>query len=243
MRNQSRVRLAPFPALLALLAGGPFLAGCNPSMQQIDSQMAHTDISLSAGDLHRYGIGFLTPSAATGREADKQALALAFSKVLQEQHPDMRVAPLPSILSALNAADMDQEYKQMYRDYTETGILDGGLLNQIGRISGVRYLAQLSISSFEQDNRGRFGILGLRMVETKASNMRFFIQIWDSQTGAVAWEGGGELNYAYETSKERPVTFQMVAETAATRLFANLPQGDSLAQPVAADARERKDLN
>lgn len=228
--------------LLAIVAAGVLLAGCNPSLQQIDSQMSHTDITLSPGDLHHYGVGFLTPAAATGREADKQALALAFSRVLIEQHPDMRVVPLPAILSAVNAADMDQEYKQMYRDYMETGILDGALLRQIGRIAGVRYLAQLSIASFVQDDKGRFGLLGLRMVETKTGNMRVFIQIWDSESGAIAWEGGGELNFAYDTSKELPVTFQTVAETAARNLFANLPQEEPLA-PVAADARLHNDLN
>lgn len=200
------------------------LAGCGSVASQIDGKMSHKDISLTADALASGGVGFLTPSAATGREADKQALALAFATRLERGRGDIRVVHLPSILSAVNAAQLDQDYKQMYRDYLETGILDGELLKRIGEIGQVRYLAQLNLASFEQQSRGRFSIVGLRIVETKQANMRLFLQIWDSANGAVAWEGGGELNYAYETLAERPVTFDAVAAAAADRIYAGLPQ-------------------
>jgi hypothetical protein len=170
------------------------------------------------------GCGFLTPSAATGREADKQALALSFATRLEADRTDLRVVPLPAILSAVNAAELDQDYKQMFRDYLETGILDGALLKRIGEISQVRYLAQLNLASFEQASRGRFSLVGLRFVDTKQANIRVFLQIWDSQTGSVAWEGGGEVNYAFESMTERPVTFQQVSATAADRIYAGLPR-------------------
>ncbi len=207
----------------ALVCGALGAGGCVMTTQ-VDDRLDHVDISLAPGDLEREGIGFLTPAAATGREADKQALALVFSQTLGEVRADVRVVPMPAILSAVNAADMDQEYKQMYRDYLETGILDGALLNRIGVVGGVRYLAQLSLAGFDQQTRGRFSFLGLRFFDTKQANFRFFMQIWDSETGAVAWEGGGELNYAYDTAAEKPVTFQLVASEAAKRLFRELPR-------------------
>jgi hypothetical protein len=208
---------------LMVLALALSLAGCGGVLRQVQDRMAYTDISMGDDDLERYGVGFLTPAAATTREADKQALALAFAKKLEEMRPGIRVVPMPAILSAVNAADLDQEYKQMYRDYLETGILDGAVLNRIGLAGGVRYLVQLNLAAFDQQTRSRFSLFGLRLVETKQANMRVFVQIWDSQTGAVAWEGGGELNYAYETTRERPVTFQTVAEAAAQTLFRTLP--------------------
>lgn len=241
MHGKLHVRTSAARGLLLPMVLGALLGtGCGPSLRQVQDRMDHSDIALQATDLEGYGIGFLTPAAATGREADKQALALAFSRILQEVRPELRVVPLPGVLSALNAADMDQQYKQMYRDYLETGILDGALLNRIGKICGVRYLAQLSLASFEQTNRGRLGILGLRMVETKTANIRVFIQLWDSETGAVAWEGGGELNYAYDTAAEKPVTFQTIAEAAATRLYADLPRSDKPAPPAADSAPARR---
>lgn len=195
-------------------------------LPQVDETISEKQISLDPGEFSRAGVGFLTPSAATGREADKQALALSFATSLEKDRPDLRVVPLPAILSAVNAAELDQEYKQMFRDYLETGILDGSLLKRIGEIGEVRYLAQLNLASFEQQARSRFSLFGLRFVDTKQANMRVFLQIWDSYTGSVAWEGGGEVNFAYDTMAERPVTFQDVAAAAADKIYAGLPRSE-----------------
>lgn len=216
-----RARRAALGLLLPGLLG---LAGCATVTRQVDDKMSYSQISLEAGNLEQYGIGFLTPSAATGREADKQALALAFSTTLEAMRPDVHVLPLPKVLSDVNAAELDQDYKRMFRDYLETGILDGGLLKRIGEITGVRFFAQLNLASFDQANRGRLGVFGLRLVDTKQANMRVFVQIWDSQKGSVAWEGGGEINYAFDTMSEQPVMFELVAETAAREIFAELPR-------------------
>lgn len=180
-------------------------------------------MSLAAGDLESSGLGFMTPATATGREADKPSLAMLFAATLARARPDIRVVPLPAILSAVNAAGLNQQYKQMYRDYLETGILDGDLLRRVGEIGEVRYLVQLNLAAFEQQTRGRFGFLGMRLIDTKQANMRVFVQIWDSTTGAIAWEGGGELNYASDSGWEAPVTFHVAADEAAKRIFAQLP--------------------
>lgn len=214
-------------AALVLLSLGSGLGACGSMHPQIDARISEKQISLGTDDLASAGVGFLTPSAATGREADKQALALSFARSLEKGRADIRVVPLPAILSAVNAAELDQDYKQMYRDYLETGILDGALLKRIGAIGKVRYLAQLNLASFEQQSSGRFSLVGIRFVETKQANMRVFLQIWDSETGAVAWEGGGEVNYAYDSMAERPVTFEAVAAAAADRIYARLPHSEA----------------
>ena len=206
--------------LCAVLAA--VTSGCT-FMDQIDYKSEHTAISLGPNDLELYGIGFLTPSAATGREADKQALAMGFSHKLQEMRPEVRVLPLPNVLSAMNGADLDVVYKQMYRDYLETGILEGSILTRISEVANVRYFAQLSLSSFRQSSLGRFSFLGMRISHTEVANLRVFVQIWDAQNANIAWEGFTELNYAYETGAEKPVTFADISQLAAERLFADLP--------------------
>jgi len=198
------------------------ISGCT-FMDQIDYESEHTAISLGPNDLELYGIGFLTPSAATGREADKQALAMGFSHKLQEMRPEVRVLPLPNVLSAMNGADLDVVYKQMYRDYLETGILEGSILTRISEVADVRYFAQLSLSSFRQSSLGRFSFLGMRISHTEVANLRVFVQIWDARHADIAWEGFTELNYAYETGAEKPVTFADISQLAAERLFAELP--------------------
>jgi len=223
-QRDSAARLAGAATLLALIG---VLSGCSLS-DQTRYEIDHSNLTLAAGDLERDGIGFLTPAAATGREADKQALAHVFADELRAARPSVKVAPLPVILSAVNAADLDQEYKLMYRDYLETGILEGSILQRVGEVGGVRYLAQLSLADFQQQSRSRFSFLGLRLVDTKSSSLRVFIQVWDSRTGGVAWEGSAELNYAYETAAEKPSPFVQAATFAAQRLYRELENSQGL---------------
>jgi len=54
-----------------------------------------------------------------------------------------------------------------------------------------------------------------------------FFQIWNSETGAIVWEGAEELNYAWDTSSEKPVTFQLIVEEIARNLVSKLPASTS----------------
>lgn len=223
--TSGRFRRIAQAAALSAVAVAAYLAGCGMT-EQIRYEMDQNNLSLRREDLERDGVGFLTPAAATGQEADKQALAQAFAKELKKAHPNVKVVPLPTILSAVNAADLDQEYKAMYRDYLETGILDGYVLKQVGEAGGVRYLAQMSLAEFQQFSRGRLNLLGLRLFDTKQASLRVFLQLWDSQVGAVVWECSAELNYAYESAAEDPAPFVTAATLTAERMFEELSKTD-----------------
>ncbi|MGD8588143.1 MAG: hypothetical protein PVG22_04855 [Chromatiales bacterium] len=197
------------------------IAGC--SLNQIHSSVQFKDISLSPMDLETHGLAFITPSTVTGREQDIQALAFIFAEVLRKQRPNIRVVSLPNTLSAINKADLAEEYKTMYVDYSDTGIFKKDALRLIGETTGARYLAQLKLSSFHQDASGRFGVFGLRLVKTREANIRLFFQIWNSEEGAIVWEGAEELNYAWDTFKEKPVSFQLAVEEIARNLIEKLP--------------------
>ena len=224
-RSQTCLRASLRFVLGSCLIASMTITGCS-AIDQVRYDAEYTAISLGPNDLEEGGIGFLTPSAATGREADKQALAMSFAKKLQEMRPDVTVVPLPEILSAVNAVDLDAEYKQMYRDYLETGILEGSILRRFAELGSIRYFAQLSLASFTQGSRGRFSFFGLSISHTASANLRVFVQIWDARNAKVAWEGYTELNYAYETSAEKPVTFHDVAELTAEKMFLQLPDAE-----------------
>lgn len=198
--------------------------GC--SRNQVYTSVKFDNIGLTPGDLETHGLGFITPSTVTGHEQDIQSLAFIFARVLEEKRPQIRVVGLPEILSAVNQADFADEYKQMYIDYSDTGIFKLKSLQKTGQVSGVRYLAQLKLSGFNQDSKGRFGVLGLRLIQTKEANIRLFLQIWNSENGAIVWEGTEELNYSRDTSTERPVTFQRVVGEVANNLINKLPQSN-----------------
>jgi len=212
--------IAVLAVLIPVLSGG-----C--SNNQIHATVQYDDISLASNGLETHGLGFITPSTVTGQEQDVQSLAFIFARVLEKERPDIRVISLPEALSAVNQAGLADEYKQMYVDYSDTGIFKKTSLSKVGEVIGARYLVQLKLSGFSQNSKGRFSFLGLRVAQTKEANIRLFFQIWNSETGAIVWEGTEEVNYAWDTTKEKPVTFQLIVEEIARNLVNKLPASAS----------------
>src|SRR3989339_195759 len=178
-------------------------------------------ISLQSEDLRNGGIAFITPSSITGQEEDKQALALAFTEVLLKMRPDLRVITLPQTLSAVNRQGLTREYRQMFEDYRLTGIFDRETLQKVANVTKTRYLVQLKLGAFRQESKSRFSMLGLRVLETKTSTIRQFLQIWDSQDGSVAWEGAQESTVSHESLAEEYVSMKSIVQESARDLVAH----------------------
>jgi hypothetical protein len=180
-------------------------------------------IDLQSEDLRKGGVAFITPSSITGLEEDKQALALAFAEVLLTMRPDLNVITLPHTLGAVNRQGLTREYRQMFEDYRLTGIFDREILQKVAKVTRVRYLAQLKLGAFRQESKSRFGMLGLRLLETKTSTIRLFLQIWDSQDGSVAWEGAQESTVSHESLAEEYVSLKSIVQESARDLVEHLP--------------------
>ena len=180
-------------------------------------------ISLQSEDLRKGGIAFITPSSITGQEEDKQTLALAFTEILLKMRPDLSVMALPQTLSAINRQGLTREYRQMFEDYRLTGIFDRETLQKVAQVTKTRYLVQLKLGAFRQESKSRFGMLGLRVLETKTSTIRLFLQIWDSQDGSVAWEGAQESTVSHESLAEEYVSMKSIVQESARDLVTHLP--------------------
>jgi len=197
------------------------LAGCYGT--QIYPVLQEQRISLARGDLEAGGVAFITPSTVTGQEQETQAVALVFADVLKRERPGLRVVTLAETLGAVNRAGLADAYKHMYNDYRDTGLFSAQVLRKVGGATGARYMAQLKLQGFEQGSRDRFGILGIRIVETKYAHIRLFLQIWDSRESTIAWEGMQEMRQAADTMTEEPVMLRTVLERTARDLIARLP--------------------
>lgn len=204
------------------------LSACaNQKLAENTKQSAPTTqvlaIALRSEDLRTGGLAIITPSSATGQEEDRQALALAFTEVLLNVRPDLRIVPLPQTLSAINRKGLTREYRQMFEDYRLAGIFDNEALQKVARVTETRYVAQLKLGAFRQESKDRFGILGLRVLQTKTSTIRLFLQIWDSTDGSVAWEGAQESTLSHESMAEEYVSMKSIVQESARELLARLP--------------------
>lgn len=179
--------------------------------------------NLRTGDFQAGGIAIITPSSTTGQEEDKQALALAFTGVLRESLPKLRVVSLSETLSAINRVGLTNEYKKMFEDYRLTGIFERDTLQKVAKVTGSRYIAQLKLGAFRQESKGRWGLLGVRVMETKSSTIRLFLQIWDSHDGSIAWEGSQESTLSHESVSEEYVPMTSVVEESTRGLVRRFP--------------------
>ncbi|HJR69648.1 MAG TPA: hypothetical protein VKA43_06375 [Gammaproteobacteria bacterium] len=200
-----------------MILSGAGLSGCGVT-SQLHSELSYGGAAENALALESAGIGVLTPAAPTGQESDKQALGESLGAALQSELASTRVLGLPEMLSAINRAGLAGNYAKTLADYENTGILDRDTLHAIGEASGVRYLAKLNLGNFNQSSDKRLAIAGIRMFDTWRATIRVHLEVWDADTGEIAWQGNDELVYAREGVKERPVTFRQVADVAARNL-------------------------
>ncbi len=208
-----------FPCVLLL----SLCAACSQT-PQAQHTLKYDAVDLQPGDLAREGIAFITPSSVTGQEQDRQGVAFLFAQVMEQKRPDIPVTSLAETISEINEAGMHREYSEMFRYYDDTGILPAPALRPIGELTGRRYVAMLKMASYSNNSSRRFSFFGVRIVQTKSANLRLFLQIWDTETGAISWEANQELNLAFETMAENSVTFEMMVERMAQDLIDQLPE-------------------
>ena len=205
-----------------LLAALVVLAGCT-SAPVFYPTLQEQAISLRTGDLEAAGIAFITPSTITGQEQEKEAVALTFADVLKSERPALKVSTLAETLGAVNRAGLADSYRHMYEHYRDTGLFPSDVLQKVGKASGARYLAQVKLQAYNQSSKNRFGLLGLRLVETHYADVRLFFQVWDSRDGTIAWEAMQELRVARESTSEEPFMLRGVLERSARDVIARLP--------------------
>ncbi len=205
-------------AVLLVLA----LAACSTPAHFFPTFQQHA-ISLREGQLEAGGVAFITPSTVTGQEQEKQGVALTFADVMKRDRPRVKVVTLAETLGAVNRAGLANPYRHMYEHYGDTGLFPHEVLRQVGSAAGVRYLAQLKLQGFSQGSKNRFGLLGLRLVETQYADVRVFLQIWDSLDGSIAWEAMQELRISLDTTSDEPVMLRELLERSARDLVARLP--------------------
>jgi hypothetical protein len=143
--------------------------------------------------------------------------------VLKSRRPALKVSTLAETLGAVNKAGLADAYKRMYEEYRDTGLFSADVLRRVGAATGLRYVGQLKLQAYRESSKNRFGVFGLRLIETQYADVRLFFQVWDSRDGSIAWEAMQELRIVRETTTEEPVMLRKVLEHSARELIARLP--------------------
>jgi hypothetical protein len=157
------------------------------------------------------------------QEVYKEALGGLIYVSLNKYSNGVTLLPVSMTQSLVNRAGLWSDMQEMYKEYETTAVLRKDTLGKIGSALGARYVMMPKVLRFEHESFDRVNILGISFLRTRLSTLDIHIQLWDTETGDVVWQGIGEGSEAAEAVEGRPVSFMTVAQFACESLSTRLP--------------------
>jgi hypothetical protein len=153
---------------------------------------------LAVGELERESVATLGVLAPAGLQGTGPSVSHALVTALREAAPSVRVIPDLETVNLLNEHGLAAEYGELLSGYARSGILERDRLHRIGSALGCRYLLLPGVGALDQVLIDRFEFSGLKLVQRRITTLRLWLQLWDSHTGRMLWESGGEATVATE---------------------------------------------
>lgn len=202
--------------ILAACAGGPF------KQWGEEASLTSKSPSFLPAELDREQVAVLNAVVGFGLEGYSLQVSRSLSVVVAENQRPSKSISTQEALSAINREGLGRDYAQMVSEYIRSGILERDGLRQIGRALNVRYVFQPSMAYFNQQMSSRFSLLGLRLFQTRVSQLRLSAQLWDTRTGEIVWESSGEATLANEDVREFRIPFEEIARRLWRRMLQDL---------------------
>jgi len=181
--------------ILAFSAALP--AGCSTPFQMSDAHVtsAVPSSSLDIAGLACEPVTTLGLVAPAGLQGLSPTVSHALTTALSEASPPVRAMPMPELVNRLR---------------------------RIGAALGSRYVLQPGLADFNQALVDKFELVGLKIVKTRLSTLRLWLQLWDAQTGHLLWESTGEMTVAAPVlMQESTVALDEIARTLWSRMIKN----------------------
>jgi hypothetical protein len=141
------------------------------------------------------------------------ALSHALVEALAQANPPMLAQPIPDTLNALNQQGLTAEYADLLSGFARSGVLERKPLQSLGSALRSRYVLLPGLAGFDEVLTDSFEISGLKIVRSRITTLRLWLQLWDTQAGRLLWESAGEARVASELLRpDRTVPFDETAE-------------------------------
>jgi hypothetical protein len=189
-------------------------AACTP-LYLSDSYVTSTPRTqyLNVSKLASERVGVLGVVAPPGLQGLSLSVSHSLADALGRAQPPIRVIPVTDTVSIINKQGLAQNYVNLLSDYGSKGILELKQLRQIGSALGARYVFLPGLGEFTQTIVDKFEVMGLKLVRSRVTTLRLWLQLWDAQTGRILWESSGEVTAvnALVTAK-RAVPLEQLAQ-------------------------------
>jgi hypothetical protein len=202
------------------------LAGCSPVYTwDINTTSTARPPSFDVGDLSHQPVatvGLVAPGALMGYSA---SLSHALVDALAQVSPPIRAIPAHEIANALNDQGLASDYADLLAGFGRNGIMERERLQRIGSALGFRYLLLPGLAELNHLVLDRFEITGFKLIRTRVTLLRVWLQLWDTRTGHILWESAGEVATASEVVRhDRIVPVDEIAQ----KLWRRMIQHDLL---------------
>ncbi len=191
-----------------------FAAACTPlytSDSYINSTSKAQDLYISR--LSSESVAVLGVIAPANLQGLGPSVSLALVDALTKAQPPVRAIPVYEAVSIINEHGLAQKYVDLISDFGSRGILELQLLRPIGSELGSHYLLLPGLAEFDQTIMDKYDLLGVKLVRTRVTTLRLWLQLWDTQTGRILWESAGELTAATALlSAKRTVPLEKLAQ-------------------------------
>ncbi len=167
-------------------------------------------------------LAILDAVVGMGLEGYRHQVSQSLFRALTEAERSFHVISPQETKSQLNREGLAKAVSAMAQDYTQSGILDRETLNHIAETLGCQYVIQPSMAEFQQTLISRLRFFGLRVFQTRITNLRLSLQLWDARTGEIVWESSGEGTMAGEDVRDVLIPFGDIAETLWKDILLNL---------------------
>jgi len=190
-----------------------FLCGCVGPLTQWGEEISLVSEapSFNAADLQGKHVAVLSAVVGFGLEGYSLQVSRSLSAAIASNDQSFTLIPIQTALSGINQHGLASDYAHMISGYTQSGILQRVILEQLREALNVDYVFQPSMAAFNQFTSGRLSVFGLRLFHTRISTLRLSAQLWDTRTGELVWESSGEGTIAIEDMREFRIPFEAIA--------------------------------
>jgi hypothetical protein len=165
-------------------------AGCAP--------LSVTDMHVTGTPKPQYfdageHVAALDPIAPASLQQFAPLFSNALVTALEEAHPPIRALPFQESGNLLNDRGLAADYGDLVSGFAHSGILERERLRRVGAALGSRYVLLPGVVEFDQTIIDRFEAIGVKVVRSRVTTLRLWLQLWDTRTGHNLWEATGEV--------------------------------------------------
>jgi hypothetical protein len=193
------------------------LAGCTP--------LSMTDVHITGTPKPQYFdpgeriavLGLIAPGSL-------QQYAPLFSNALitalEEAHPPIRALSFQESGNLMNDQGLAADYGDLVSEFVHSGILERERLRRVGAALGSPYVLLPGVAEFDESIIDRFEAVGVKVVRSRVTTLRLWLQLWDTKTGHNLWEATGEITLVTQLLRvKESVPLEAVAESLWLRMI------------------------